>query len=283
MSDSGRSCPFETFVRSGYLYIPSQKDLEATHSVVQDPAETRRYEWLLHSPWDERHLMLPSSGCVWEAYAGYVDARRELLDTTRKLVSYGVALLDGVKASRLSQGEAEAFVETNIGTFTCRSCVLTTGYATPALLNSIGVDHDLFSRSIQVCLYEGDFPDDLPAFTDDELNIYGRPGDRRGTLYIGSPTTAERPTSCADEPIDLAHAEATQEVASQRFPAIQHARLIGGARHTDCYSRYAEPFVKRLPTGADRFIVCTGFSGGGLKMAPWASESVVDILGTSNY
>ena len=263
-----------SFYRTGFLYFPSFGERQRTRALVDRGHVDSSFRWITPHIIKERWSIEGDLGAVYEHAAGCLDPRIVCLDIGRQFIAYKGEILEGIRLESIGQSGESVTLATSAGLITSRCAVLSTGHFTPTLLDSIGVAHSLFSRTIQVCLFAADIPAEVPAFTDEYFDIYGRPGTQPGTIYVGTPTVIERDPSIGFEQFDLQHAALIRQRGLQRFPWMKDARLIGGLRHADCYSRKSSSPVHRLQGKYDRIVIAAGFSGGGIKMAPWAGSEV---------
>ncbi len=158
--------------------------------------------------------------------------------------------------------------------------MLATGVRTPGLLDALGIEHDLFNRDIQVDVRTpADGPTDHPAFIDDVYDLNGRPDPASGAVLIGHPTGLDS-TSLDPEPIRPEHSARIVAEGRKRFAWIDSSESRGGRRHPECYAPDPLARVSCASGGrsCDNVVIATGFSGGGLKMAPWAANHVVGLL-----
>ncbi len=168
--------------------------------------------------------------------------------------------------------------ETNAGALEAHAIVLATGVRTPGLLDELGIAHDLFNRDIQVDVRAPlDGPRDQPAFIDDVYDLNGRPDPAAGAVLIGFPTGLES-ASLDAAPIRPGHSERIVAEGRKRFAWIDSSESRGGRRHPECYAPDPRGRVARAPGRRGDIVMATGFSGGGLKMAPRAALDVVSLI-----
>jgi glycine/D-amino acid oxidase-like deaminating enzyme len=223
------------------------------------------------------HLLADTrGGAVWEPESGWIDAR----DVARALVRAGVQrggrLVEGVRLLDV-QREDGLRVATTAGELETRALVLATGVRTPGLLDALGIEHDLVNRDIQVDVrapLAG--PRDQPAFIDDVYDLNGRPDPASGAVLVGHPTGLES-VSLEPAPIRPEHSARIVAEGAKRFAWIDASESRGGRRHPECYAPDPHARVQAVDSRGD-VVVATGFSGGGLKMAPWAANHVVGLL-----
>lgn len=268
------------FHETGYLYFPKPQDREAALAAARALAPEHGTEFVGADRLATLYpgLALAGDGAIHEPRAGFADPRAVALAHAEAFVRAGGRLLEGVRVGTLAPDAGGVRLETTLGPILADQVVLAAGYATPGILDALGVAHDLFSRSIQVTLFEPPHRIVAPAFTDEEFDVYGKPDPASGGLYVGAPTTAESRGEIAAEPVDANHVARTMAAARVRFGWMDAARPRGGLRHADCYGARGRGEVFRLPGALSRIVVAAGFSGGGFKMAPWAGEAAAALV-----
>lgn len=267
------------FHMTGFLYFPRPEARAAARLETHRLRREVPIAWLDEIALERRfgHLLADASGgAVWEPDSGWIDPR----DVTRALVRAGVQhggrLVEGVELLHLDRSEGVR-AETTAGALHARAIVLATGVRTPGLLDALGIEHDLFNRDIQVDVrapHEG--PRDQPAFIDDVYDLNGRPDPGSDAVLIGHPTGQDS-VSLDPAPIRPAHSRRIVAEGRKRFAWIDDSESRGGRRHPECYAPDPLARVQAADERGD-VVIATGFSGGGLKMAPWAANHVVGLL-----
>lgn len=271
---------FVPFHETGYLYVPKPGQEEIATQVASALHDTHETALADAASLNALYpgLGLLGKGGVFEPRAGFADPRLVALAYAEACVRAGGALMEGVRVAAVKADEHGVSLSTTLGEIRVAEVVLALGYAMPAILDDMGISHDLFARVIQVTLLAAPALASAPCFTDESLDIYGKADPSGGGLYIGTPTTAVSRGEISAEPLDAAHAARTVEAARSRFDWTGGAQICGGLRHADCWSEAGRGEVYRLPGAARRVIVAGGFCGGGFKMAPWAAEAAAAIL-----
>jgi glycine/D-amino acid oxidase-like deaminating enzyme len=277
LHERGIDVPFHA---TGFLYFPKPERRAFARAEVQRLQREVPIAWLSDQELDLRfgHLLAETrGGAVWEPASGWVDAR----DATRALVRAGVEhggrLVEGVELHGLRR-ENGVVADTSSGELHARAIVLATGVRTPGLLDALGIEHDLFNRDIQVDVRAPlDGPRDQPAFIDDVYDLNGRPDPASGAVLIGLPTGLDS-VSLDPAPIRPEHSARILEQGRKRFAWIDDSQSRGGRRHPECYA--PDPLARVTCAGGPGrdVVIATGFSGGGLKMAPWAANHVAELL-----
>jgi glycine/D-amino acid oxidase-like deaminating enzyme len=267
------------FHMTGFLYFPQLERREATRLETHRLRRDVPIAWLDEIALERRfgHLLSDcSGGASWEPDSGWIDPR----DVTRALVRAGVEhggrLVEGVELLHVDRSDGvTAF--TSAGDLGARAIVLATGVRTPGLLDGLGIEHDLFNRDIQVDVRAPqDGPRDQPAFIDDVYDLNGRPDPASDAVLIGFPTGLDS-VSLDPAPTRPAHTERIVAEGRKRFAWIDDSESRGGRRHPECYAPDPLARVHAADQRGD-VVIATGFSGGGLKMAPWAANRVVHLL-----
>lgn len=267
------------FHMTGFLYFPRPERREHARLETHRLRREVPIAWLDEIALERRfgHLLADArGGAVWEPDSGWIDPR----DVTRALVRAGVRhggrLVEGVELLHVDRSDGVRAL-TSAGDFEARAIVLATGVRTPGLLDALGIEHDLFNRDIQVdvrALLDG--PRDQPAFIDDVYDLNGRPDPASDGVLIGLPTGLGS-VSLDSAPIRPAHSERIVAEGRKRFAWIDASESRGGRRHPECYA--PDPLARvQAADGRGDVVIATGFSGGGLKMAPRAALDVVGLV-----
>ena len=269
------------FNETGFLYFPRPEREAFARAEVDRLSERVPIEWLDARALERRfgHLLADTrGGAVHEPWSGYVDPREVTRALVRAGVRHGGRLVEGVELHGFTrESDYEICAHTSAGDLSTRAIVLATGVRTPALLDALGIAHDLFNRDIQVDLRApAESLVRQPAFIDDVYDLNGRPDADSGAVLIGHPTGLDS-TSVTPEPIRPQHSQRIVEEGRKRFAWIDASESRGGRRHPECYAPDPLARVQSVDERGD-VVIATGFSGGGLKMAPWAANHVVSVL-----
>ncbi|MER7004842.1 FAD-dependent oxidoreductase [Dactylosporangium sp. NPDC000555] len=117
---------------------------------------------------------------------------------------------------------------------------------------------------------------------DDTLGVYFRPHGTDRVLFgvplddwdPPAPHDPARPDTAAPQRDRIDRAQRT---VAQRLPALREAPIASAAAAIEAYSPDNHPLIGPLPDLAGAY-VCTGFSGGGFKVAPAVGEAVADEI-----
>lgn len=279
---TGETVPF---TRCGWLCFPPEDQLDHAR------AETKRLndrgvpaEWLEPADLEDHfgHLIRErTGGAVWEPEAGYLDPRAVTNAYLAAGQRAGGRVAEAVAARvLLRRGRGACGVQTSAGPIWADTVVLATGAATPALLTSWGIEHDLWAQAVQVDLRIPQDPGPAaqhPAFTNDVFQIYGRPHPASGGVLVGFPTGTRLGPPSVAEPADLAQTQLAGQAAARRLSWVAGSEVLGGRRAAECYAPDDLGRVRRL-TDDGSLLMATGFNGGGFKMAPWAAQEVARLL-----
>lgn len=270
------------FNESGFLYLPEPSRVNHARSEAERISVTVPAEWLEPPELERRfgHLLHgPVHGAVWEPHGGYLDAlavTRGYLKAGRRK---GGRVLEGIEVrTLLRSGGRVRGVRTSAEAVWADAVVLATGAATPQLLTSWGVEHDLWAQAIQVELRLPTEPvAGHPAYMDDVHDINGRPDPASTGVYLGHSTEQRLQYPVGRYPVDLAQSELALQAGEQRLRWVRNSRGLGGLRAAECYAPDSLARVSRL-YGHPNVLLATGFNGGGFKMAPWAAGEIVRLL-----
>lgn len=267
------------FVRTGYLYFPRVCDVQAMRSRVMRHSQSPPIAWLslqeVRQLWPELAINAPD-GAVFEPEAGYMDPLAVSRAMVCAAVKRGAMVWEGVEASKvISQDGKVSSLETANGTIYAPNIVVAAGYRCPTFLSELGISHDLWTQMIQVDLFvEGRPLPEVPAFIDDENDVYGRHEPLSGGLYAGRPTGHRSDGVIGTEPLCLDAADIAMTQLQRRYGWAAGTHRAGGLRHSDCYCPGGHGRVGPVAGGPQGLLVATGFNGGGFKMAPWVAGEI---------
>jgi glycine/D-amino acid oxidase-like deaminating enzyme len=115
----------------------------------------------------------------------------------------------------------------------------------------------------------------LPTCIDDTLGAYFRP-EPAGGLLFGVSARPETEVGRHPAPLRQDEIDAAVTTVRRRVPALDGKRVEGTRAGLDGYTPDRRPIIG--PAGPDGLYLCTGFSGGGFKMAPAVGELVAAEL-----
>jgi glycine/D-amino acid oxidase-like deaminating enzyme len=191
-------------------------------------------------------------------------------------VKRGAMVWEGVEASNVvSKDDKVSAVETTNGTICAPNVVIAAGYRCPTFLSALGISHDLWTQMIQVDLLVESRPlPQVPAFVDDENDVYGRHEPLSGGLYAGRPTAHRSDGATSIEPLCSNSAQIATTQLQRRYGWAAGTNRAGGLRHADCYCPGGHGRVGQVAGGPRGLLIATGFNGGGFKMAPWVAREI---------
>jgi sarcosine oxidase, subunit beta len=215
---------------------------------------------------------------AYEPEAGYVDPRAATTSLAAAAMSAGARCAEGVSVTGIQRtGDRVTGVETNIGSVSAPVVVLAAGAWSGRLAAGAGVELPVEARRIGLAHGNVDASDGrLPIGIDDTLGTYFRPGGRDGGLYFG---VTLNPAVSLDEqpaPVDPAELDLARKTLSVRIPEVFHAEITGARAGFDGYLPDKRPAIG--PYGPEGLYLCTGFSGGGVKVMPAVSAAVAAEL-----
>ncbi|MGW5941868.1 NAD(P)/FAD-dependent oxidoreductase [Streptomyces celluloflavus] len=268
----------------GFLYLPHPDRAGAARRETVRLSAHAPARWLTAEEVDSRFGQLLAApargGAVWEPEAGWLDATEVTRGYLRAGRRKGGTVLEGVAVhSPLRGGDGRLHgVRTTSGTVRAATVVLAAGAATPGLLTSWGIEHDLWAQAVQVELRRPATPvTGQPAYTDDEFDVNGRPDPDSGGIYLGHPT-GRRVPGAGREPVDAAQSQLAAEAGARRWRWVPGSRSLGGLRAAECWAPDGGGRVVRHPREPG-LLLATGFNGGGFKMAPWAAAETARLIG----
>lgn len=273
------------FTECGFLYLPTPERGEHARKETERIAATAPAEWLESSELERRfgHLLTgPAHGAVWEPRSGYLNAVQVVRGYVRAGRRHGGKVIEGVEARSFGLPNGDSGIRTSAGAIRAESVVLAAGAASPRLLDSWGVRHDLWTRPIQVDLrLPPETPVGHPAYMDDVHDINGRPDPESGGIFLGHSVREHPCEPVGGHRADPAHTRAAAAAGAQRLRWVRGSDPCGGLRADECHSPDPLGRVFRIPGPMD-LLLATGFNGGGFKMAPWAAEKISRLLTVEN-
>jgi sarcosine oxidase subunit beta len=246
-----------------------------TSEVVEVPELAARYPALA---FDDAGLV-----GAFEPDGGHVDARATTLSLVAAAIEAGADYGEGVVVTGVSaSSDVVTGVETNVGSISAPVVVLAAGAWSARLAAPLGVELPLEARRIGLARGVLDVPADrLPCAIDDTLGTYFRPDGTDRGLYFG---VALDPAVDLDEhppPVDAGELDAAHKTVAIRVPEARSATISGTRAGFDGYTPDHHPVIG--VTDPDGLYLCTGFSGGGVKVMPAVAHAVAaEIVGGSS-
>ena len=222
----------------------------------------------------------PDTAVGYEPDSGYADPVLATLSLFRAARAHGARLAQGVQATGITTaGDQVTGVRTNLGDITAPRVVLCAGAGSAALMGPFSPAALLRPRRIGVAEADlGPVSGGLPCGIDDITGTYFRPLPGHGVLF-GVRLEPDPGRGSEPEPVCRAEAMAAATRLSAHIPALATAPLTGSRVGIDAYTPDQQPLIG--PCGPAGLYLCTGFSGGGAKMAPAIGALVAGELATS--
>lgn len=218
-------------------------------------------------------LCVPGDVAVgYEPDGGYVDPSLATTSILAAAVDAGAVVSEGVLVTgvRTASGRVVG-LDTTLGRLDTEVVVLCGAASTPAAIAGTGVDLPLEPRRIGIArAATGLKAGRLPACIDDILGTYFRPVDD-GSLVFGV-RLAAADTPDGSIPVAQHEASAAASRLAPRVPALRGAALAGARIGVDAYTPDKRPAIGW--TSCEGLYACTGFSGGGVKVAPAVARLV---------
>jgi glycine/D-amino acid oxidase-like deaminating enzyme len=175
-----------------------------------------------------------------------------------------------------------AGVRTNLGTIRARQVIVCAGAWSARLAAGVGVDLPLEARRIGIARAAVDAPPgSLPAGIDDILGTYFRPVPG-GSLYFGVPLDPAVDPDREPAALLAAEVDPVRSRLAARLPGLATGPVVASRVSFDGYTPDKRPVIGPMTgsDGPDGLYLCTGFSGGGVKVAPAVGELVAAELTT---
>jgi glycine/D-amino acid oxidase-like deaminating enzyme len=155
---------------------------------------------------------------------------------------------------------------------------LCAGGWTPALLAGLGLADEAAPRARPIQVNRFVLSGEVPplAFLDAASGLYGR-ADGPEHVLCGLPVAAADETDTVPHSADPACADGAIAALRQRFSFARDAVFAGGWRSFDAYPPALEPLRPRK-TAVHGCYLCKGMAGGGIKLAPWFAQALIDML-----
>jgi sarcosine oxidase subunit beta len=271
--------------RTGFAMLVAEKYTDhLTHNLAAVNAAGGAAVLLDAKDLVERHpdLQVPPEIAVgYEPDGGYADPVRATLSLLAAAGRLGVDTAEGLPvAELLVSGGRVTGVRTNLGTISAEVVVVCAGAWSASLVRGVGVDVPAQPRRIGIAragLAAG--RGTLPAAIDDTLGSYFRPAPDGG-LYFGVPLDPEVDPDREPAAMLAAEADASRSRLAARLPALETSPVVATRVGFDLYTPDKRPAIG--PVGPEGLYLCTGFSGGGVKLAPAVGELVAAEITTGS-
>ncbi|WP_368493403.1 NAD(P)/FAD-dependent oxidoreductase [Bacillus pseudomycoides] len=223
-------------------------------------------------------INLPKNSCVaYEEQAGYISpslATNTWIETSK---TKGALACEGIEVKEiLMDNNCVVGVKTSYGTIYCKHIVVAAGAWSGNILDTIGIKIPVRSKIIQIHFFDGIGQKDHPIFIDDSTGLYGRP-DNLGTSLVGYPVDKYDIDPDKKMSIDPNDLEKMLQNSKSRLPYLNKNLFIGGRRSFDAYTSDNRGIIEQFPQ-AEGLIVATGWSGGGVKLAPGIGKRIAKMI-----
>lgn len=206
---------------------------------------------------------------IFEARAGYaspVSATKAWINYGRE---YGHTAVEGTAVHSIVVENGKVVgVETSVGSLETRSVIIAAGAWSKRLLEDVqGLSTPLRVKAIQMNSFTRPMHQQaLIPFIDYTNDLYGKP-EEGSACAIGLPVAKWDFDPDVEVELDAAHLEHIRESAAIRFPWLEGAPSAGGKRSFDAYTADGRGWNGDCENIKGLY-VCTGWSGGGFKIAP---------------
>lgn len=271
------------FRRTGFAFLVGERHVDLLARNVKGLTELGVTTSLLTpDQFGAEHPTLDLDGVAALAYeprSGYADpvrANEALLSAARRR---GAMMVTSPRGARLRRsGGRVVGVETGAETILCGEVVLAAGAWSAQLVPELRLP--LRTKRISLCVAAGaglTGGRGLPMVIDDVLGGYFRPDGADRVLFgvpLGQWDVEPGAASAPPEPEPVAAARA---LIARRLPGLARAAQVSVAAAADGYTPDGRALIGRTEK-LGQLYVCTGFNGGGLKVAPAVGEAVAAEL-----
>ena len=221
---------------------------------------------------------------AYEPDSGYADPVATTRALMRRAGELGAALFEdtAVSAIRAASGRVVG-LETSQGRFDAPVVVCAANTWSPPLLQSAGVQLELWSRRGQVAFYRRPprLVGEQLVLIDTALGVYTRPDGPDGVAGGMSAEGGNDPDDPDDfdGQVDPAYPPAVRERLARRLPALGEAAYTRGQAGLYDMSPDTRAVLDRAP-GVDGLYIAAGFSGTGFKKAPAVGACMAELIMT---
>jgi len=241
--------------------------------IVDLPALLARYPALAFDDAERAGVL-----AAYEPEGGYVDPLAASLSLLAAAVRLGARCGEGITVTELTTaGDRITGVQTNVGKVSASTVVLAAGAWSARLAAGVGQPVPVTPRRIGIGQVDFDLADgSLPIGIDDTLGTYFRPvGKIPGDgMYFRVGTTDLATVDEVPPPITIDELAVAQKTICGRVPMAGVGMVTGTRAGFDGYTPDEHPVIGAA--GPAGLFLCTGFSGGGVKMAPAVARLLAD-------
>lgn len=269
------------FKRTGMLYVENETQHTKMEKQIAELQNSGHNITILSSKVlkkEFKFINFPQNSCVaYEEQAGYINpslATNTWIETSK---AKGALACEGIEVKEiLMDNDCIVGVKTSYGTIHCKHVVVAAGAWSGKILDTIGINLPIRSKVIQIHFFDEIGQKDHPIFIDDSTGLYGRP-DNLGISLVGYPVDKydiDPDKKMSINPDDL---EKMIENSKGRLPRLNKNLFIGGRRSFDAYTSDSRGIIEQFPQ-AEGLIVATGWSGGGVKLAPGIGKRIAKMI-----
>ena len=219
---------------------------------------------------------------IYEARAGYASPGLTAQAWVQHGRNAGLAAYEGVAVTEVAveNGKVTGLV-TSAGTVEARAVVIAAGAWSKELLErATGCEAPLRAKAIQMSAFLRPPQASVPLpFTDYTSELYGKP-EGSSVFTIGMPVDEWDIDPRHEYLIDPVLTQQVRQCAADRFHWVSGAEWAGGKRSFDAYTQDGRGWFGRVE-GVDGLYVCTGWSGGGFKVAPAVGKRIANEISDS--
>ncbi|GIQ71487.1 FAD-binding oxidoreductase [Xylanibacillus composti] len=206
---------------------------------------------------------------IYEERGGYGDPVQTTLSWIKYGREQGGIAYEGVEVKNLIvQSGKVSGIETSIGRMESDVVIVAAGAWSKMLLEGLSSEADCIrTKAIQMNAYI--CPEGItgpPPFIDNTTQLYSRPGPG-GIISIGAPTDQWDIHPDQQYSVDSLAVEYVKNQAVKRLSWMTSAAVSGGKRSFDAYTADNRGILSSSDQVKGLFI-CSGWSGGGYKIAP---------------
>lgn len=275
--------PLETgYVQTGTLFLLGEEDLTKAKMEVGKLQEAGQTLRLLSRADGEKRFQIFKwagiSGAVYEENGGYVDP----VSTTQFLISrsqeLGTMVYEGLSVEEIIVREQQVVgARTQMGIIESPIVIVAAGAWSSQLVKPWEIGTPIRSKAIQVHGFKSiKNSEPLPCFVDNITGLYGRSTARNLSL-IGYPTDDWDIDLEIKQSMDSNHGEVTKRVALDRINWMGTGDFVDGRRSFDGYTLDGRGRITSLG-GIRGLILASGWSGGGVKLAPSIGQRVAKLI-----
>jgi glycine/D-amino acid oxidase-like deaminating enzyme len=264
------------FVEQGFLYFPAPETTTECKNAIGEYDYGFTTSWLTAEQVVAQFPFIANQGlrgAVWEPKAGYLDP----VATTQAWVTAGQRLggsvLPGCRVMEpLYKDSRLAGVKTNLGDIYGQRIVIAAGAASINLLNMLAIDLPIYTKTIQVDLYQaGGVNTQMPCFIDAEFNLNGRGGEH----YLLQGMTC--PDGSKHEDALSSHQALSQSTAKKRFNWSNTSEVTGCYCSLDTFSDRESGYADFVDE-QKQVLLLSGFNGTAFKFAPYLGQHIQQLL-----